>query len=60
MTDGWNLLAKDFSESVKKFQETINGASVNSVYDSISDEAVHGRGWARLFEQGTKIMAGCI
>ena len=54
MTEGWNLfLAKDFSESVKKFQETINGAFVNSVYDSISDEAVLGRGWARLFEQGT-------
>ena len=54
VTEAWSLfLAKDYSESVKKFQETINGAFVNSVYDSISDEAVHGRGWARLFEQGT-------
>ena len=52
--EGWNLFKnKDYAASVSKFQETVAKSLVNAVYDSIGDEAVLGRGWARLFERST-------
>tara|TARA_Y100000748_G_scaffold226326_1_gene190717 strand:+ start:515 stop:1783 length:1269 start_codon:yes stop_codon:yes gene_type:complete len=52
--EGWNLFKnKDYASSVSKFQETVAKSLVNAVYDSLGDEAVLGRGWARLFERST-------
>ena len=52
--EGWNLFKnKDYAASVSKFQETVAKSLVNAVYDSVGDEAVLGRGWARLFERST-------
>ena len=48
---------KDYGASVLKFLDTINKSRVNAVYDSISDEALLGQGWARLFEQRTNDFA---
>ena len=52
--EGWNLFKnKDYASSASKFQETVAKSLVNAVYDSLGDEAVLGRGWARLFERST-------
>ena len=56
--EGWNLFKnKDYPASVLKFLDTINKSRVNAVYDSISDEALLGQGWSRLFERRTNSYA---
>lgn len=57
-SEGWSLFKnKDYAASLLKFLDTINKSRVNAVYDSISDEALLGQGWARLFEQRTNDFA---
>ncbi|MBD31286.1 MAG: hypothetical protein CMG44_03720 [Candidatus Marinimicrobia bacterium] len=51
-SEAWDLFKnKNYAESRQKFQDAINKSAVNAVYDSISEESTHGRGWARLFAQ---------
>ena len=51
-TEGWALFtSKDYGLSRKKFQDAIVASFASSIYDSLSDEATVGRGWATLFAQ---------
>ena len=56
--EGWTLFTnKDYVQSKKKFQETIVASLVSSIYDSVSNEAINGRGWSSLFAQETSSAA---
>ena len=56
--EGWTLfINKDYVQSKKKFQETIVASLVSSIYDSVSNEAINGRGWSSLFAQETSSAA---
>ena len=56
--EGWTLFTnKDYVQSKKKFQEAIVASLVSSVYDSVSNEAINGRGWSSLFAQETSSAA---
>lgn len=56
--EGWTLFTnKDYVQSKKKFQEAIVASLVSSIYDSVSNEAINGRGWSSLFAQETSSAA---
>ena len=56
--EGWTLFtSKDYVQSKKKFQEAIVASLVSSIYDSVSNEAINGRGWSSLFAQETSSAA---
>ena len=56
--EGWTLFTnKDYAQSKKKFQEAIVASLVSSIYDSVSNEAINGRGWSSLFAQETSSAA---
>ena len=52
ISDGWTQFENgSYSNSRQSFQDAMNKAMVNSAYDSIYGESMHGRGWAALIDQ---------
>jgi len=52
INNGWTKFEDgNYNESVTMFFDAMNKARVNSVYDSIYDEAMHGLGWSELFNR---------
>tara|TARA_Y100000758_G_scaffold260548_1_gene198552 strand:- start:939 stop:2210 length:1272 start_codon:yes stop_codon:yes gene_type:complete len=56
ISDGWTQFENgSYSNSRQSFQDAMNKAMVNSAYDSVYGESMHGRGWAALFDQNMSL-----